>query len=304
MAVNTSIRSTGAMDWGRATSLRLRARALAEGVYAGSHKSVRRGAGVEFGGYRPYAAGDDLRWLDRRSLLLHDKLVVRQFETETDRTLRIAVDATLSMSYQAKASSLSKFEYAALLAAGLARTALSSGDPVGLSLLGGAGAIDTRVPPRSSGETFERIVALLDATKPAGDLTKQPEILEEPLDLLSKGLRRGTISVIFTDLMDAPPSLADAIGALASRGRVAVVVHVLDRDEASFPFEGPLRLRALEGEGVVDTDQDARERYLVALTQWQDDWKKLLTGRGARFVSLVTDEEPISALRRIVASVG
>ena len=304
MAENMSIRTTGAMDWGRATSLRLRARALAEGVYAGAHKSVRRGAGVEFGGYRPYVAGDDLRWLDRRSLLLHDKLVVRQFETETDRTVRIAVDATLSMSYQAKNASLSKFEYAALLSAGLARIALSSGDPVGLSLLGGTGALDTRVPPRSSGETFERIVSLLDATKPAGDLTKQPHILEEPLDLLSKGSRRGTISVVFTDLMDAPHSLADAVGALASRGRVAVVVQILDRDEASFPFEGPLRFRALEGEGVVDTDQDARDRYLEALALWQDDWKKLLTGRGARFVSLVTDEEPISALRRIVASVG
>ncbi|MFO0664469.1 MAG: DUF58 domain-containing protein [Polyangiaceae bacterium] len=304
MATKASIRTNVAMDWGRTTSLRIRARALAEGVYAGSHKSIRRGAGVEFGGYRPYVEGDDLRWLDRRSMLLHDKLIVRQFETETDRTLRIAVDATLSMSYQAKNAPLSKYEYAALLSAGLSRIALSSGDPVGLSIMGGKGAVDTRVPARASGETFERIVALLDATEPAGDLTKQADLLEEPLDLLSKGLRRGTISVILTDLFDAPLSFADAVGALASRGRVAVVVQVLDRDEASFPFEGPLRLRALEGEGVVDTDQDARERYLAALAEWKDDWRKRLTGRGARFVDLVTDEEPISALRRIVTSIG
>ncbi len=59
-----------------------------------------RGSGVEFGGYREYVPGDDLRWLDRRSLLRHDRLVVRQFETETDRTLSLLVDASASMGYR------------------------------------------------------------------------------------------------------------------------------------------------------------------------------------------------------------
>src|SRR5262249_30159541 len=69
-----------AIDWGSIAPLRLRARTIAEGVYAGAHRSLRKGAGVEFGGHRPYIPGDDLRWLDRRAVLRHDKLIVREFE--------------------------------------------------------------------------------------------------------------------------------------------------------------------------------------------------------------------------------
>jgi uncharacterized protein (DUF58 family) len=82
------------IDWGQLAPLRLKARAVAEGVYAGMHRSARKGAGVEFGGQRPYVPGDDLRFFDRRALLRHDRLMVRQFETETDRALWLCVDAT------------------------------------------------------------------------------------------------------------------------------------------------------------------------------------------------------------------
>src|SRR5581483_8976809 len=103
--------------WGEIASLRIRARLVAEGVYAGAHRSARRGAGIEFGGHREYVPGDDLRWLDRRSLLRHDHLLVRQFETETDRALRLVVDATGSMSYRGTRGQGAKLAYAALVAA-------------------------------------------------------------------------------------------------------------------------------------------------------------------------------------------
>src|SRR5258705_13534241 len=87
----------GALDWGNLAPLRLRSRLVAEGVYAGGHRSARRGAGVEFGGHRPDTPGDDLRWVDRRSLLRHDRLLGREFETETDRALRLVVDASAAV---------------------------------------------------------------------------------------------------------------------------------------------------------------------------------------------------------------
>src|SRR5499427_4037233 len=141
-------RSLARIDWGSIAPLRLRARAVAEGVYAGAHRSLRRGPGVEFGGHRPYAPGDDLRWLDRRALLRHDKLIVREFETETDRGLRLIVDASASMGFRGRDAPAAKFAYAALVAAALARVALASGDPVGLDWLGGQA---TRPLPTTAG---------------------------------------------------------------------------------------------------------------------------------------------------------
>src|SRR5262245_26757930 len=126
-----------AIDWGKLAPLRLRSRLVAEGVFAGGHRSARRGAGVEFGGHRSYTPGDDLRWLDRRSLLRHDRLLIRQFETETDRALRIVVDATASMGYRGAKAPGAKLAFAALVAAALARIAVGRGDPVGLTFFGG-----------------------------------------------------------------------------------------------------------------------------------------------------------------------
>ena len=48
------------IEWGALAPLRLRARAVAEGVYAGPHRSIRKGSGVEFGGQRAYVPGDPL----------------------------------------------------------------------------------------------------------------------------------------------------------------------------------------------------------------------------------------------------
>jgi uncharacterized protein (DUF58 family) len=87
-------------DWGKLAPLRITARHVADGVAAGGHRSRRRGAGVEFGGHREYIPGDDLRWLDRHALMRHGKLLIREFETETDRSVWLLVDATPSMGFR------------------------------------------------------------------------------------------------------------------------------------------------------------------------------------------------------------
>src|SRR4029453_8195956 len=109
--------------------LRLKARAVAEGVYTGQHRSFRKGAGVEFGGQRPYVPGDDLRFFDRRALLRHDRLMVREFETETDRALWLCGDASAPMSYRGDRAPAPQLAYAPLVAAAMARIALATGDP-------------------------------------------------------------------------------------------------------------------------------------------------------------------------------
>jgi uncharacterized protein (DUF58 family) len=77
------------IDWAALGRLRLQARRIAEGAWVGLHPSHRRGAGLEFAGHRSYVPGDDLRWLDQRAFLRHERLLIKQFETETERTLRL-----------------------------------------------------------------------------------------------------------------------------------------------------------------------------------------------------------------------
>jgi uncharacterized protein (DUF58 family) len=275
---------------------------VAEGVYAGMHRSPRRGAGVEFGGYREYVAGDDLRWLDRRSLLRHGRLVIRQFETETDRTLSCLVDATASMAFRGPSAPGAKFAFASLIAAALSRVALTSGDPVSLTFLGGE-----RGPPvaRSAGrEQFDRIVAALESAQPGGDARVDRALVDRSLQALARATKRGAIVVLLSDLLDLPDDAADRIAAIAPAGRVLVVVQVLDPVEVDFPFAGTVRLRALEGGTVVETDADsARSGYLDSLARLTGAWRDAIVRRGGRFVRATTTDDPTTVVRTIVQSI-
>lgn len=288
-----------AIDWGSLAPLRIRARMVAEGVYAGAHRSARKGAGIEFGGHRAYTPGDDLRHLDVRSLLRHDHLLVRQFETETDRALRLVVDATASMGYRGSRAPGSKLAFASLAAAALARVAVGSGDPVGLSFIGGLSEARP-VPVRGGREVFERIVDALEGQGADGDAFADLEALDRGIGAVSRTARRGSVVVLLSDLVDLPAEAADRISAIATRGRVVVVVQTLDPDEVDFPFQETVRLQSLEGKTTVETDEAARDRYLASIAELQDGWRRSLMGRGAKFVTLRTDVDPVHAVRRIV----
>jgi uncharacterized protein (DUF58 family) len=291
-----------AIDWGELAPLRLRAREVAEGVFAGVHRSARRGAGVEFGGFRQYVPGDDLRRLDRRSLLRHDRLVVRQFETETDRTVSLLVDASASMAFRSARAKGAKLAFAAVVAAALARVALASGDPVSLSFIGG----DQHGAPvaRSGGrEQFDRIVGALEAVRPGGDAHADPTMVARAVQWLSRTTRRGAIVIVLSDLIDLPAHAPDMVAELATSGRVCTVVQTLDPVEAEFPYRGTVRLRALEGKALIETDADlARDAYFAALAALSEAWERVLVTRGGHLLRATTADDPVRVVRRTVES--
>lgn len=269
---------------------------VAEGIYAGAHRSARRGAGVEFGGFREYTPGDDLRWVDRRSLLRHDHLLIRQFETETERAFRSVVDATASMSYRGTRAPCDKLAYASLVAAACTRVAIGSGDPVGLSYIGGR---LPSVPVGGGREAFERIVSSLEAVEPGFDATVDAGAVERAVSLLARSARRGSMIVVLSDFIDLPPLTEERLAALTTRGRVVVLVQVLDPDERDFPFSSAVRLRALEGTAQVETDPSVRESYLAALHQHTARYEHAITARGGRFLSVSTSDDPVDVVRAI-----
>jgi uncharacterized protein (DUF58 family) len=291
------------IDWGSIGPLRLRARHLADGVYAGGHRSARKGAGVEFGGHRPYVPGDDLRFFDRRALLKHDRMMVREFETETDRAVWLCVDATASMAYRSAKAPGAKLAYGALLGAALARVALSSGDPVGLGWIGGRGAL--ALPAMGGREAFDRVVGALESIMAAGDAKADEGSMERALAPIARRAKRGSIVVLISDLVDLPERALSAFTALGTNGRKLVVIRVLDPMEVSFGFSGHVRLRAMEGSAVVETDADeVRAMYQARIHDIAERYSEELTRRGGRFVDASTDKPPAEVVRAVVRAIS
>lgn len=290
------------IDWGSIAPLRLRARAIAEGLYAGEHRSARRGPGVEFFGQRPYVPGDDLRFFDKRSLLRHGKLMIREFETETDRSLWIVVDATTSMTFRGSGPG-AKLAYAALIAAAMARVAVATGDPVGLGFIGGENA--RLVPARAGGEAFERVVGALEALRGGGDLANDPRALDRAIGPVAERARRGSTIVFLSDLIDLPPQAEAAIGALATRGRTVVVGQILDPDEETLPYEGHSRFRSLEGGAVVEADPATiRPYYEERLAKHRAMWSTDLRRRGGDLVRATSSLPPGEVIRALLGSIS
>lgn len=288
-----------AIDWGKLSPLRLTARAVADGLYSGAHRSVRRGAGIEFGGHRRYVPGDDLRFLDRHARMRHGTLLVREFETETDRALRVIVDASASMAFKSPRGSGAKYAYAALIAAALTRIAVLRGDRVALDFVAGERTLP--LPSTGGREAFERVIGHLESGVPDG--ATDTASLDRALAPTARYARRGSLLVFLSDLIDLPAGAPEQVSGLSGEGRSLVVVRVLDPLEADFGFEGPIALRSMEGDVYVETEAAvARERYLAALSELSSEWEARLLARGSRLVLARTDEEPVEVVRRVLMS--
>jgi uncharacterized protein (DUF58 family) len=292
-----------ALDWGKLAPLRLHAKSVADGVYAGGHRSRRRGAGIEFGGQRNYVPGDDLRFIDRHALLRHGELLVRQFETETDRTLCLLVDASASMSFRSEGAPGAKYAFAALIAAALTKIAIGSGDRVSLDWFGGERTVE--LATSGGREAFERIVGALETAQPSADLRMDLGALERAVARVERRAVRGASIVVLSDLIDLPEGAADAISALGVRGKTLVAVRTLDPTELDFPFTGPVHLRALEGEARVETDgTTARAGYLAALADQARAWSARLRARNGALVEANTAADPVKTVRSVLDALG
>jgi len=288
------------VDWAALARLRVAAQRVADGVWIGMHESRRRGAGLEFAGHRSYVPGDDLRWLDQRALLRHERLLIKQFETETERPLRLVVDATASMGFRSENAPSSKLDFAALMAAALTRVAVRSGDPVGVDFLGGGEGADP-LPVSGGMEAFERALVQLSLVEAAGHLGEQGANLESTLSSIGRRATRGSLIIVLSDLLEFGDAGPRQLAMLGTTGRQVIVAQILDPVEVLFPLEGPVRLKASEGTLEVETNASlARAGYLEALGALQQRFREALRAHGGELVICRTDEDPVHAVRAVL----
>jgi hypothetical protein len=90
----------------------------------------------------------------------------------------------------------------------------------------------------------------------------------------------------------------------ATRGRTALAVRVLDPREATFPFKGPVRLRATESGSVTEADAArVRRAYLENLETIATSWNDRLVAHGGALVRATTTDDPVAILRSILLAI-
>ena len=278
-------------------NLGFRARIVADSAVAGLHRSRNRGTSVEFAEHKEYSPGDNLRHLDWRAYARFDRDYVKQFEDESNLRALTVVDASGSMGYPTaeQADRLTKLDYATTCAGAIAYVLARQGDAVGVASY--TDNLQIRVPARARRGHLQEILSVLESLKPAG-----PTRLGEALDNLAEGLKRRTIVVIFSDLLDGGLEALKSAARLRARKHDVIVFHVLDPDELSFPFEDSTLFVSMEDDREVKIDARAiREAYLAEMERFRQSAEQACRSAQVDYRSVVTDQPPGQLVATVLA---
>jgi uncharacterized protein (DUF58 family) len=249
-------------------NLRLRVRAIAEGVLTGLHRSPHHGQSVEFAEHKEYAPGDEIRHIDWKAYGKFDKYYVKRFEQETNLRAYLVVDASGSMGYRGRPGALSKLEVASALAASLAFLLFRQQDAAGLVLVGDE--VRGAIPPRASPSHLGPLVEALEGAKAEG-----PTRLARAVDWIIERAPRRSSVLVFSDLMDQDEKVLRKLSQLGLRRHDVTLFHILDPAELEFPFEDPTLFLSMEdGRQVEANGRDVRKGYLDVLGRWLADVKR------------------------------
>jgi uncharacterized protein (DUF58 family) len=244
----------------------------ATGRFLGRHGACFRGFAAQFSDLRPYAPGDDLRFLDQRYLARTDRDVVRLATIEANMICLLVVDGTRSMGFGGK------FSWACRAAWVGAAAAVALGDAAGLFATPARGS--THVPP---GRDRERLAGigerLRDLAADAG------EDGFAALRAAGAALRGATLGVVFSDFMAPRGELDALLSALAESGADLAFVHIMTREERAFPPIGAVRAFDPEsGRGMNVRAEDVAARYRAHVEEIVGDLDRFARDRGYRYV--------------------
>ena len=262
-------------------NLSLKARYVVEGFIVGLHKSPYHGFSVEFSEHRVYGSGDEIRHIDWKLWGKTDRYFVKQYEEETNLKSYLIIDQSLSMAY--KSSSISKLEYAQILAASLGYLMIRQQDAVGLTLFDNK--IRTNIPPRSKKSHLNVLLAQMQNIKPGPETLIAP-ILHKTADAIKK---RGLI-ILISDLFDDPEKILSGLQHFRYKGHEVVVFHIFDPQEISLEFSNRTRFQDMEtGEIIITDPWHIQKEYQKSIRQFCDYFKSNCRQKNIDYVQISTE---------------
>jgi uncharacterized protein (DUF58 family) len=278
----------------RVANVELRARTVVEGALSGLHKSPHHGASVEFAEHKEYAPGDEVKHIDWKAYGKFDKYYVKRFEEETELHAYLVVDASASMGY--RGDGVSKLEYAKLLAASLAYLLLKQKDQVGLVAF--ADRLRGYLPARGKSGHLHDLLGGLETLEAGGQTD-----LQRAVAYVSEVVRRRSLVIFLSDLLSFGES-GDArhlIRGLRARRHDVVVLHLLDRDELTLPFDGTTWFESMEDERRLLVEPgDVRRAYLDELERFIDGYRRGLTEGDVEYHLVDTARAPSDVLLEVM----
>jgi uncharacterized protein (DUF58 family) len=217
------------------------AKKLFSGAFRGERESRKRGAGTLFADYRPYATGDDLRYVDWNVYGRLGALHVKLFEAEESLELVLLLDLSRSMDFGAH----HKGTVAKKIAAALGYIGLSNLDAVRIWVVRDAAPGEEFWAKGKPATTdLLRFLSLL----PCGGRT---DLYRAIAPSVARVRKRG-VAVVISDFLDR--AYAKALQFLLYQKFQVHAIHIVDRQECRPELDGHVRLVDLESGSRRDVE--------------------------------------------------
>jgi uncharacterized protein (DUF58 family) len=269
-------------------NLELRARVAVEGFLSGLHKSPNRGFSVEFNDYRNYYRGDDMRHVDWKLYARSEKFYIKQYEDETNVRCFIVLDTSASMDYTS--GGISKLDYGKTLASALAYFINRQRDAVGLITYDDE--IREFIPAKCRQPHLIQILRVLAKTESG---TKTDTV--KPLSDLASHLRKKSLVILITDMIDDESKVIRSLQNLRSMGNDVIAFQIMDNAELNFPFAEASEFIDLENnESYITSPAAIKQAYLDNINEFLEYCRKQCQSSGVDYCLINTDNPLDEAL--------
>ncbi|MBL7219862.1 MAG: DUF58 domain-containing protein [Phycisphaerae bacterium] len=280
------------------TRLDLQARLVVEGFVSGMHRSPFNGFSVEFAAHREYVPGDDIKHIDWKVQAKTDRYYIKQYEEETNLKATFLVDVSESMHYGGGdgGERLNKYRYAAATAASLAFLLLQQQDAVGLGVFDEQ--LRTYIPSSGHPNQIKNFVHALAINEPRAKTSI--ELICH--SLAEKISRRGMVCLV-SDLLTDIEGLMRGLEHFRHYGHEVMVLHIMDEDELTFPFQGNTMFQGLEDTGRLLIEPRAlRKGYIESMERFCRDVQRRCVSSRIDYKRISTADHLDAALLAFLAA--
>jgi uncharacterized protein (DUF58 family) len=225
-------------------------------------KSIRRrGSATDFDELVEYRPGDELRHIDWKATLRHQRVIVRRYQEDRDQSVMFLLDCGRRMRADDSQAGIgaTHFDQALNALMLLAYVALSKGDAVGALTFGTPEAEIKRFSPRKGRHSLNALMAELGGVEP---LPHFSDYVQAASDCLRRHHKRGLLVLITNCRDEDTPELTAALRLLKTRH--LVVLASLRESIVSAIASQSLKTdeQALESAAALEYEQRRRDSLM------------------------------------------
>ncbi|UCF17128.1 MAG: DUF58 domain-containing protein, partial [Phycisphaerales bacterium] len=248
-------------------------------------RSKRRGQSVEFADYRPYVAGDDLRFVDWNIYGRLEQLFLKLFLEEQDLTVHIVIDGSASMSMGEPSKEL----FIKKLAAALGYVSLVNNNRVTISLF--ADGVRGQLPNMRGRNYLHQMAEFLLSAECDG-FSDFDNVCRQ----LAAGRIGSGVMIVLSDFL-FKEGYDSGLRRLIGRNYDLYAIQALSAQELSPDLSGDLKLIDIEDTDVAEITVSAAltKYYKKNVTAYCNELKSFCTRRGAVYV-LANSSDSVESL--------